>query len=93
MPRKVQFDRYSVVYLDLKPNKTYEFKFKHGNQYFVDQRYPTVNNSMGTLNNYIVVYNKKIAVETQSRVRIESSPSPPKVRNFKGKFFNWKKVE
>lgn len=48
---------------------------------------------MGTLNNSVFVYSKKISVETPSRAKIECSPSPLRVKNFKGKFFNWKKVE
>lgn len=59
---EVVLSRFSAIYLDLKPNQTYQFKYKHGSQYFVDEKYPTVINPLGTLNNLIVVYNKKIEV-------------------------------
>ena len=42
--------------IDLPANRTFEFKFKHGNQFLVDERYPTILNSFGSLNNYIITY-------------------------------------
>ena len=62
--------RFSIIFLKLQANKTYEFKFKIGNQYLVDEKYPTVVNMYGTLNNYIIVYEKIIRVENSEKKKI-----------------------
>jgi len=34
----------NVIYLKLKSNTSYEFKFKLGKQYIIDEKYPAVQN-------------------------------------------------
>lgn len=56
----ILFDYLSVVYLRLLPNTSYEFKFKLGKQYLIDEKYPTVINKYGTQNNRIITYSERI---------------------------------
>ena len=34
----------SVIYLELASNQSYEFIFKLGKQYLIEEKYPTVSN-------------------------------------------------
>lgn len=87
------------IELDLKATNTYEFVFRHKQQYLVDEKYPTVANPFGTLNNFTIVYANKIRSDTPRKS--ESSPSPivpserEKLRppkDIKGNVFSWRKV-
>ena len=67
--------RSSVIYLQLIANKNYEFKFKLGKQYLIDEKYPTVANEFGTLNNHIIVYSERISTPPGWRKsKISSTP-------------------
>lgn len=95
----VTLDLSSEIELDLKATNTYEFVFRHKQQYLVDEKYPTVANPFGTLNNFTIVYANKIRSDTPRKS--ESSPSPivpserEKLRppkDIKGNVFSWRKV-
>lgn len=60
MRLKVNLLTISVVYLRLLPNTSYEFKFRLGKQFLIDEKYPTVVNCFGTQNNRIITYSDRI---------------------------------
>lgn len=85
-----------MIYLDLQPNSPYEFIFKHKNQYFVDEKYPTVTNIFGTINNIIVIYSKQITTNTPRKTESSPVPAPPLEngeKEIKGRMFAWRKIE
>ena len=87
----------SIIDLDLQADKTYEFKFKHGSQYIIDEKYPTVMNVFGTMNNFIIVYEKFISVETPNTKNApllskKVSSMSQKSQHTNGRTFRWKKV-
>lgn len=87
----------SIIDLDLQVNKTYEFKFRHGSQYLIDEKYPTVMNTFGTLNNFIIVYEKFISVETPSTKNApllgkKVSSMSQRSQHSNGRAFRWRKV-
>lgn len=70
----------------LLPNTSYEFKFKLGKQYLIDEKYPTVINKYGTQNNRIITYSDRIETPTGWRAKQSYSSqkiSPAKVSNGK----------
>ena len=64
------------------PNTTYEFKFKLRNQYMVDDKYPTVTNEFGTLNNRIFIYSERMSTPTGWRTSKIISTTPITCRSF-----------
>ena len=85
----------SIADLQLEPNRTYEFKFKHGSQYLVDEKYPTVPNNFGSLNNCIIVYERFITTDTPTptaKKRPSSLTLNSAERGARGRVFRWKKV-
>jgi hypothetical protein len=79
--------------LELDINRTYEFKFKHGNQYLIDEKYPSVMNAFASLNNYVIVYEKYISVDTPSvKKKVSSMSLNSQSKSSKGRVFKWKKV-
>jgi hypothetical protein len=77
-----------VVYLRLLPNTSYEFKFKLGKQYLIDEKYPTVVNKYGTQNNRIITYSDRI--ETPTGWRAKQSYSSLKIVTCKS--FEWERI-
>jgi hypothetical protein len=79
----------------LDSNRTYEFKFKHGNQYLIDEKYPTVSNTFGSLNNCIIVYEKFITTDTPTP-SLKKRPSSLALntvdKTARGRVFRWKKI-
>lgn len=82
---KVNLLKISVVYLKLLSNTSYEFKFKLGKQYLIDEKYPTVVNRFGTHNNRIITYSDRI--ETPTGWRAKQSFTAQK--NITCKSFEW----
>lgn len=78
----------NVVYLRLLPNASYEFKFKLGKQYLIDEKYPTVVNEFGTQNNRIITYSDRIETPTGWKAR----QSFPAQKNINCRSFEWEKV-
>lgn len=99
-PLKGTFEKYasmlcSIIDLPLEANHTYEFKFKHGSQYLIDEKYPTVVNAFGTLNNCIIVYERFITTDTPTpslRKRPSSITLNSAERAARGRVFRWKKI-
>lgn len=86
----------NIIDLPLKPNQTYEFKFKHGNQFLIDEKYPTINNNFGSLNNCVIVYEKYISTDTPTPT-VKKRPSSLAInsgtdKSSLGRVFRWKKV-
>ena len=66
----------------------YEFKFKLGKQYLIDEKYNTVPNKYGTLNNRICPYNGGMSTPTGWRTsKLIQTSSPLTCRSFE-----WEKV-
>lgn len=92
---KVHLSQLSIIDLSLEANRTYEFKFKHGNQYIIDEKYPTMSNVFGSYNNYIIVYERYITTDTPTP-SIKKRPSSLALnsadRSARGRVFRWRKV-
>lgn len=84
----------SVIYLDLQENNPYEFVFKHQHQHFVDEKYPTVKNNFGSINNIIVIYSRQITTSTPRKPETSPVVQPPESpeREIKGRMFVWHKI-
>jgi len=61
----------------------------------VDDKYPTIPNRFGSLNNYIVVYHERISIETPNRPKKPSAISmsiSPNGKAPRGRNFKWRKA-
>lgn len=61
----------------------------------VDDKYPTTTNRFGSLNNYVVVYQERISIETPNRMKKPSAVSfsiSPNSKTCQGRNFKWRKV-
>ena len=85
---KYFFCLFSVIYLQLRSNTSYEFKFKFGKQYIIDEKYPTIPNEYGTLNNHIIIYSEKISTPTGWRNPKITVPLPMNCKSFE-----WERIE
>ena len=73
--------------MKLRSNQAYEFKFKLGKQYIIDEKYHTVKNEFDTDNNHIIVYTERINTPPGWRF-----PKPVSSQPINCKSFAWERI-
>ena len=85
-----------MVYLKLLPNTEYEFKFKLGKQFLVDEKYPTIANQYGSLNNRIITYSEEQQMDIHQTPNARNHKTikhiSHKQKEITCKSFEWKKI-